>query len=428
MIMESTGRPQRSILLEVERIIFRSPDNGTVILSGRLEGGKTRQVIGSMPAPAAGSIVKASGFWKRHDRYGWQFKAEDLEVMCPDPQRDDREGLQCRIASVRILREDTGFCRASGIAPDGTKVSLSGRLRNMKRDTDIFALGQWHEDGRYGREFRVRQWEYHRDERPGFLRRTMDMAAEIRRRGDTASRIMEFPWSDVELKDGMAVIPYPKGGTTWCAMPGARESYNLIRSYLAGRLPALQVCMDSSGTGTVLNAGVIRDAVSLMHVRYTLEYGRMETREKNLDVMDTVGGMSPEATREFVPRDVSGYLDFLQERQSEYFNVIPIEEYNGGSREGAFLFTLQIGGRPCIVWENTNPSRATFVFPCTDEDYDSRIQAVCSFIADERKGKRRYLHSDASAVTFGEKPILLVHNTLESWSERLMAATAQNEE
>lgn len=161
--------------------------------------------------------------------------------------------------------------------------------------------------------------------------------------------------------------------------------------------------------------------MTLMHVTHTLRYGEMEPREKNRDIMEVIGEMSPEATREFVPRDVTRYLDFLQDKQSEYVNIVPIEEYNGGSREDAFLFTVMIGDRPCIVWENTNPSRATFVFPCTEESYNEKIQTVCNFIADERTGKRQYLHSDACNVTFGEKPVLLAHNTFESWSERLMA-------
>ena len=413
--------PNKSIILSIEKIIFHSEDNDGVVLSGKESNGKTRQVVGTLSDPKIGSIIKATGFWKRHDRYGWQFKAEDIAVLSQDPVNDPREALQCRITFVKELRQDTGFCSASGIMKDDSKVRLSGRLKNMSPGIEAYALGEWHEDEKYGREFRVKQWEYFKPERPGTLQKCLEMISAIKASNDKTSKIHEFSWNEVEMKDDMVVIPYPEGQTTWCSLPGSRESYNRIKSYLADRLSALQVSFDSKGFGMVLNASVMREAVTLMHVTHTLRYGEMEPREKNRDIMEVIGEMSPEATREFVPRDVTRYLDFLQDKQSEYFNIVPIEEYNGGSREDAFLFTVMIGDRPCIVWENTNPSRATFVFPCTEESYNEKIQTVCNFIADERTGKRQYLHSDACNVTFGEKPVLLAHNTFESWSERLMA-------
>lgn len=58
----------------------------------------------------------------------------------------------------------------------------------------------------------------------------------------------------------------------------------------------------------------------------------METREKNRGIMEVVGEMSPEAAREFVPKDVTQYLDFLQERQSDCFNIVPLEEYEDRNR------------------------------------------------------------------------------------------------
>lgn len=420
--MNHPSAPRKTIVMTLDKLIFRSEDSDAVIFSGKDDSGKIRQVVGTLANPKVGSIVKASGIWKHHEKYGWQFKAAEVSILSADPSTDTREGLQCKVTFVKELKAETGFCSASGLMEDGSKVRLSGRLRNMSPGSEVFALGEWHEDAQFGKEYRVRQWEYSRAQRPGALQRCHEMLVAIRKSQDGSSRTVEFQWDEVQLRDNSVEVPYPKGQTTICSMSGARESYNSIKSYLADRLPALQVSFDSKGIGCVLNSGVIRDAVTLMHVTHTLRYGKMETREKNRDIMDVVSGMSPEATKVFVPRDVTMYLDFLQERQSEFFNVVPIEEYNGGSREHAFLFTIMIADRTCIVWESTNPSRATFVFPCTDEDYSDRLQTVCSFIADERAGKRQYMHSAASAVTFGEKPILLAHNTFDSWSARLLSA------
>lgn len=418
--MEQTRTNKRTILVRIKKVIFHNQENGTTIFSGEDENGKTRQVIGSLPSTKLGSIVEAIGFWKRHDRFGWQFMADDIFVLCPDPETDTRDAIRCRITSVRELRTETGFCSASGLVGEESKVRLSGRLKNMKLQSEIFALGEWHEDEQFGKEFKVKQWEFYKSERPGALQKCKEMITAIKMSKEAGVQVLEFPWSEVQIRDNMVGIPYPKGRVTWCTLSGARESYDLIKPYLAGRLPALQICFDNKGIGMVLNASAMRDAITLMHVSHTLRYGQMETREKNRDIMEAVGEMSPDATKVFVPRDETPYLDFLQEKQSEFFNIVPIEEYNGGSREHAFLFTIMIGERPCIIWENANPSRATFAFPCTDENYDDKLRTICSFIADERGSKRQYIHSDASAVTFGEKPVLLVHNTIESWTERLM--------
>lgn len=420
MTMENSGIRKRTVLVLVEKIIYKNEESNAVILSGTLDNGKVRQVTGKLAAPAVGSIVKVTGYWKRHEKYGWQFKAEDMRLMCADPFEDTREALQCKVTGVKELRVDTDFYGANGMTSDGVKVRMTGRLKNMTPGIDVYALGEWTEHEQYGKEFKVRQWEYYRQGRPGSLQKCMEMIAAIKASRTEGANVQEFSWNDVEMKDGFIIVPYPAGSETWCQLTGAKESFNMIKGYLAGRLPAVKVAFDNQGIGLIQNIYDLRDALSVMHVKHTLQYGTMETEEKNRDIIDAVSEMGPEATRIFVPRDVTGYLDFLQERQSDLFNLVPIEEYNGGSREEAFIFTIMIDEKPCLVWESTNPSRATFVFPCTDENYDEKIQILCSFIADKRGGKRKYLHSDASAVTFGYKPIILVHNTFESWTDRLL--------
>ena len=197
----------KSIILSIEKIIFHGEDNDGVVLSGKESNGKTRQVVGTLTDPRIGSIIKATGFWKRHDRYGWQFKAEDIAVLSQDPVNDPREALQCRITFVKELRQDTGFCSASGIMKDDSKVRLSGRLKNMSPGIEAYALGEWHEDEKYGREFRVKQWEYFKPERPGTLQKCLETISAIKASNDKTSKIHEFSWNEVEMKDDMVFPP-----------------------------------------------------------------------------------------------------------------------------------------------------------------------------------------------------------------------------
>lgn len=85
------------------------------------------------------------------------------------------------------------------------------------------------------------------------------------------------------------------------------------------------------------------------------------------------------------------------------------------------LFTVIISGRPHIVWESFKDSKATYVFSCTNDNYEEKRKLVYGFIiCSYEDNKRSYLRSNECTEMFGEKPRMIVHNDFASWVQRLM--------
>ena len=70
---------------KLEHITFYNEE--THYLIARLRSKETKSsvsILGYMPAPSLGEILKISGVWQSHPRYGQQFKFETFEVLLPD--------------------------------------------------------------------------------------------------------------------------------------------------------------------------------------------------------------------------------------------------------------------------------------------------------------------------------------------------------
>lgn len=153
------------------------------------------------------------------------------------------------------------------------------------------------------------------------------------------------------------------------------------------------------------------------------DYGDIiRSNVKSPDVLNALKVLSKKDTRAFVPRDMTSYLNFLSDHQAiDDYPIVPIEEYIGGSYEEGALFTLLIKEQLYIVWENFNDSRSTYLFRCTKENYEDMRQRVFDYIMTQESSKRQFLRTKECKEIFGEKPRMVVHNSLESWSERLMS-------
>ena len=152
------------------------------------------------------------------------------------------------------------------------------------------------------------------------------------------------------------------------------------------------------------------------------DYGALiRSNIKTSDVLKALNVISKKDTRVFVPRDMSPYLDFLSEHQAiDTYPIVPVEEYIGGSYEEGALFTIILNGMPYIVWENFKDSRSTYVFKCTKSNYEEKRQRIYDYIVTEESNKRQFLRNKECKQIFGEKPCMIVHNNLKSWSEKLM--------
>ena len=79
----------------LERVTYYNPDNHYLIARLRTSDQQSLvSVLGTMPDPNLGEILKISGTWQTHPRYGQQFRFESFEVVLPATVADIRKYLE----------------------------------------------------------------------------------------------------------------------------------------------------------------------------------------------------------------------------------------------------------------------------------------------------------------------------------------------
>ncbi len=69
---------------QIERITFRNADSHFMIAKFRPKGlTGLVTVLGHIPEPRPGELLRLSGHWKQHPRYGQQFQVQRFEVLLP---------------------------------------------------------------------------------------------------------------------------------------------------------------------------------------------------------------------------------------------------------------------------------------------------------------------------------------------------------
>ena len=75
---------QVSLQGQIERITYVNDENGYTVAKVRVQGQRELvTVVGNLMAPAPGEIIKMSGEWINHPRYGEQFKVISYESLVP---------------------------------------------------------------------------------------------------------------------------------------------------------------------------------------------------------------------------------------------------------------------------------------------------------------------------------------------------------
>lgn len=68
----------KTITGNVDRVVFHDQDSGRVILSIVREDSKSARIIGKVDRVEKGDTITAEGFWRKDEKYGWQFMAETI--------------------------------------------------------------------------------------------------------------------------------------------------------------------------------------------------------------------------------------------------------------------------------------------------------------------------------------------------------------
>ena len=244
----------------------------------------------------------------------------------------------------------------------------------------------------------------------------------------TLDRTVNIDWTDVTFLDNRIRVPNLIGGWTEIEDTNVDNTVNTMCKHLVKIIPFLTVHYGSNAT--LVNAKELHDAVITLKIKNDLS-ALIREGYQPAEILRRIDGLPEKYIRELTPHDMTPYINFLLEKHaSDKYPLVPVEEYIGGHlEEGAFigghreqgaLYTIMIDGQPNIVWENNKDSRSTYVFRCTEEDYDETRQLVFDYIMAEEIGKRKLLHTDKCLTIFKEKPRMIVHNGLRSWASRLL--------
>lgn len=231
---------------------------------------------------------------------------------------------------------------------------------------------------------------------------------------------VEVDWHEVKFLDYGIQLTDPSGHIANVRYEKAMSFMNKMLKRMADYLPRLIVHFEEGKDPIIENLDILDDITTILTKRQ--DYGALiRSNIKTSDVLKALNVISKKDTRVFVPRDMTPYLDFLSEHQAiDTYPIVPVEEYIGGSYEEGALFTIILNGMPYIVWENFKDSRSTYVFKCTESNYEEKRQRIYDYIVTEESNKRQFLRNKECKQIFGEKPCMIVHNNLKSWSEKLM--------
>ena len=153
----------KTLTCKVEKIVFHNERNKYTVMSVMRNDGRHFRLLGNIDSVKENDTLKAVGSWIKDEKYGWQFKAETIEILSADDELDEREYIECKICEVRVLKAESGFASAKAECSDDSTVRLSGRLANVSVGSMIRAYGKRTHDEKYGDEFHVSKWEYQKE-------------------------------------------------------------------------------------------------------------------------------------------------------------------------------------------------------------------------------------------------------------------------
>lgn len=455
----TNNQPQNSkttIIGKVDKIFYHDPRSGRTILSIIREDGRSCRIVGQTEGVEKAATLKITGVWNNDEKYGWQFVAEEILKVTYEageqPPIDDglmhaKDFSNVLENHLKAFRRANVMCDYSYPAPlGGSIVHTDGAFRgegclsiswdNVRFKENALSATTTFEsspltilidfEGANAQMNGVR-----------YIFRKRVPKLEIRMKDATSAELSHphflreiifidktcmVEWRDVNFIDGGVIVPSPEGNFVVIEDDRINSAMNEIRDYLAMQISGLYVHFTSIVDAEIVNRDELHDMVFVLKVRNDLH--SLVGHPESLALLENT---DRKHDRLVLPRELSTYLNFLYTNHVKEYPLIPIEEGEPNSKvkERGALFTLIMDGRPHIVWENFNIARATYVFLCTEEDYEARRQLIFDYIMTGKTGKRSFLRTEECASTFGQKPRMIVHNNFESWVRHLMGAAGQ---
>ena len=229
----------------------------------------------------------------------------------------------------------------------------------------------------------------------------------------SGAKTYSVKWEKVRFENGALRATTPEG-TFACSFSQSRQSYNLFISAIVERVPPLKVRVFKIKPAEILKTADLSVVFQFLAIKDAVKNNDTGVLMKLPSLLE---GLPKQYQQLFLPEGRNEYIKFLVEKQADDYRFIPVFEH-GADIDDAYLFTI-LGKRLLIVWENLSPNTATFVFPCTKNNYKEVLQRIYDYACSDVAYKRMRLHPNSLDPIIGLKYDILYHNDFELWKEQL---------
>lgn len=286
------------------------------------------------------------------------------------------------------------------------------RIRSYYRDSELFQAAKY----------------LKRDKMLSLRIETVQAELEFLNRKGTLDRneftfqTEEVSWDVITFHDHYISILLPNLRPFSITIHESKESFNFIKNAIASRLEPIKIEWTAA---TAQIADQVNFDKVLAYLACKENLSSFFTNE-GCDYHKYYDSIPAKLSHLFFPKSKTEYLNFLSEVHSQAYKIVPVQETLNNSIEDSFLFTVERDGVIYIIWENTNLSRATYVFSIAPEQYEERLQFVFDYIVSSIRAKRQRLHSGGiDKEIFGNFEIIN-HTEIETWKGRLMPLKNEN--
>ena len=197
--------------------------------------------------------------------------------------------------------------------------------------------------------------------------------------------------------------------TLHCSLKGARSFYNHFVSMFSSLIPEIQIELHSRRAPQVLNMSEFHEVFTYLDIKEQITNGDIEAYRR---MFEHVRSSKLSLNKIILPQDKTIYINYLSQVHDNNFKFIPVYERSLNDCD-AFLFTVTRGGICYIIWENVSPNTATYIFRCTQENYEGTVQKIYDYVSSDIAYKRMMLYRKDLKIDI--EYYMVLHSSFTQW-------------
>ena len=220
------------------------------------------------------------------------------------------------------------------------------------------------------------------------------------------------PWDCVIFKDGEILINVDDGRKMSVRMPESKSIFNIFIQTISKKLSPIEIVIHSKISPEIVKTPDFNEVFCFLSLKEKYELERFAISHEVIQFIKTAHQNFQEA---FLPKDKSKYLYYLVEKQADDYRYVPFYEKSIDSQD-AILFTIK-GKGLFLIWENINPNTATYIFPVSENQYETVAQSIIDYAASTGTKKRLRIHYGISNHLMGVPCRIVNHIDFNTWRD-----------